>query len=90
MGSDGAAHHAALANEIEKARVDLVFAIGPQMKVLWDALPASRRGAYGATSAEIVSRVAETVAPGDVVLVKGSNGSKMNVIVEALKARGSA
>ncbi|HEX3673707.1 MAG TPA: UDP-N-acetylmuramoylalanyl-D-glutamyl-2,6-diaminopimelate--D-alanyl-D-alanine ligase [Rhizomicrobium sp.] len=90
MGSAGAAHHAALANEIEKARVDLVFAIGPQMKVLWDALPASRRGAYGATSAEIVSRVAETVAPGDVVLVKGSNGSKMNVIVEALKARGSA
>ncbi len=90
MGSDGAAHHAALANEIEKARVDLVFANGPQMKALWDVLPASRRGAYGATSAEIASRVAETVAPGDVVLVKGSNGSKMNVIVEALKARGGA
>ncbi len=90
MGSEGAAHHAALAQEIEAARVDLVFANGPQMKTMWDALPASRRGAYGAASSDIAAQVAQAVAPGDVVLVKGSNGSKMNVIVEALKARGGA
>ena len=32
---------------------DLVFAAGAQMKALWDALPASRRGAYAENSAEL-------------------------------------
>jgi UDP-N-acetylmuramoyl-tripeptide--D-alanyl-D-alanine ligase len=87
MGAEGAAHHAALAGPIEAAKVDLVFANGPQMKALWDALPSSRRGAWAETSSGIAGDVARTLAPGDVVLVKGSNGSRMNVIVEALKAR---
>jgi UDP-N-acetylmuramoyl-tripeptide--D-alanyl-D-alanine ligase len=90
MGPEGPAHHAALARDLEAARVDLVFANGPQMKALWDALPASRRGAHGAASSDIVARVAAEIAPGDTVLVKGSKGSKMNVIVDALKALGGA
>ncbi|MDE3117268.1 MAG: UDP-N-acetylmuramoylalanyl-D-glutamyl-2, 6-diaminopimelate--D-alanyl-D-alanine ligase, partial [Pseudomonadota bacterium] len=84
-----AAHHSALAEFIEAARVDLVFANGAQMKALWDRLPASRRGAYGATSAEIAPAVAAALAAGDVVLVKGSLGSKMAVVIEALKGRGA-
>jgi UDP-N-acetylmuramoyl-tripeptide--D-alanyl-D-alanine ligase len=87
LGPEGPARHAALARDLETARVDLVFANGSDMKALWDALPASRRGAYGALSSDIVARVVETVRPGDVVLVKGSNGSRMAVIVDALKAR---
>jgi len=90
MGPEGPAHHAALARDLEAARVDLLFANGTQMKSLWDALPASRRGAYGAASSDIVARVVAEIAPGDAVLVKGSKGSKMNVIVDALKALGGA
>jgi len=88
MGPEGLAHHAALARDLEAARVDLVFANGPQMKALWDTLPVSRHGAYGAASSDIVARVAAEILPGDAVLVKGSKGSKMNVIVDALKALG--
>jgi UDP-N-acetylmuramoyl-tripeptide--D-alanyl-D-alanine ligase len=87
MGDGGAAHHAALADDIEKAHVDLVFANGPQMRALWDKLPASRRGAHGAASADIAQKIIEALRPGDVVLVKGSLGSKMAVIIDALKAR---
>jgi UDP-N-acetylmuramoyl-tripeptide--D-alanyl-D-alanine ligase len=87
MGAEGAAHHAALAGYIEAAKVDLVFANGPQMKALWDVLPPSRKGGWAETSAGIAGDVARALQPGDVVLVKGSNGSRMNVIVEALKAR---
>jgi UDP-N-acetylmuramoyl-tripeptide--D-alanyl-D-alanine ligase len=90
MGSEGPARHAALARDLDIARVDLVFANGPQMKALWDALPASRRGAHGAASSDIVARVVAEIAPGDAVLVKGSNGSKMKVIIDALKALGGA
>jgi UDP-N-acetylmuramoyl-tripeptide--D-alanyl-D-alanine ligase len=89
MGSEGEALHAALAPDIETANVDLVFANGAQMAVLWAALPASRKGAYGATSRDIVEQVTREVRAGDVVLVKGSLGSKMAVFIDAFKARGA-
>ncbi|HEU0161215.1 MAG TPA: UDP-N-acetylmuramoyl-tripeptide--D-alanyl-D-alanine ligase [Rhizomicrobium sp.] len=89
MGEGGIAHHAGLAASIEAHRTDRVFASGAQMKHLWDALPASRRGGYAATSAELLPLVLAALQPGDTVLVKGSNGSKMALIVEALKARGA-
>jgi UDP-N-acetylmuramoyl-tripeptide--D-alanyl-D-alanine ligase len=85
MGEGGLAHHAGLAAPIEANKVDLVFAAGPQMKALWDKLPASRRGAYAENSAALAPQVAAALAPGDTVLVKGSNGSRMSLIIDALK-----
>jgi UDP-N-acetylmuramoyl-tripeptide--D-alanyl-D-alanine ligase len=90
MGPDGAAHHTALAADIDAAHVDRVYANGAQMKSLWDALPSSHRGAYGALSSDIAAQIAADVRDGDVVLVKGSLGSRMAVIIDALKARGVA
>jgi UDP-N-acetylmuramoyl-tripeptide--D-alanyl-D-alanine ligase len=87
MGEGGPAHHAGLAAPIEASKADLVFASGAQMKALWDALPASRRGAYAENSAALKDPLAAALRSGDTVLVKGSFGSKMSVIVDALKAR---
>jgi UDP-N-acetylmuramoyl-tripeptide--D-alanyl-D-alanine ligase len=90
MGPDGPAHHASLASPIEKAAVDMVFACGPQMRSLWELLPGERRGAYGEASLDIATAVRKSIRAGDVVLVKGSFGSKMSVIIDALKARAPA
>ena len=87
MGSHGPALHAALLRDIEDACVDSVFACGKQMAALWDALPAARHGAYGADSTEITSNLIESLHGGDVVLVKGSLGSRMAVVIDALMAR---
>jgi UDP-N-acetylmuramoyl-tripeptide--D-alanyl-D-alanine ligase len=87
MGEEGPAHHAGLAAPIENARVDLVFAAGQQMKALWDALPASRQGAYAENSTALAPLLLTALKPGDTVLVKGSFGSRMSAIIEALKAR---
>jgi UDP-N-acetylmuramoyl-tripeptide--D-alanyl-D-alanine ligase len=87
MGEGGAAHHAGLAAPIHANDVDMVFASGAQMKALWEALPRDRRGAYAETSAALLPQVLAALKAGDTVLVKGSNGSKMSVIVEALKAK---
>jgi len=57
------------------------------MKSLWDALPAARRGGYAENSTALASLLLQALKPGDTVLVKGSFGSRMSVIVEALKAR---
>jgi UDP-N-acetylmuramoyl-tripeptide--D-alanyl-D-alanine ligase len=87
LGVDSLAHHTALAGAIETARADLVFASGPQMRALWDALPISRRGGYAETAAELAPLVTAAVRAGDTVLVKGSNSSKMSLVVDALKMR---
>jgi UDP-N-acetylmuramoyl-tripeptide--D-alanyl-D-alanine ligase len=87
MGDSGTAHHTDLVKPVEDARTDLVFLCGPAMKALWDKLPASRRGAYAATSTELVAPLLAALQDGDTVLVKGSNGMKLSVIIDALKAR---
>lgn len=89
LGPDERALHAALAEPVEQAGIDLVFAAGPLMKSLWDALPSTRRGGYAETAAELESLVARAVEPGDVVMVKGSNGSRAHLVAAALAAVGA-
>jgi UDP-N-acetylmuramoyl-tripeptide--D-alanyl-D-alanine ligase len=56
------------------------------MKFLWDALPPTRRGGYAETAAALAPQVVQAVRAGDVVMVKGSNGSKASAVAEALAA----
>jgi UDP-N-acetylmuramoyl-tripeptide--D-alanyl-D-alanine ligase len=84
LGADAAERHAALAQDAKGADIDLVFCAGPLMRALWDALPPTRRGGYAPSVAEIAPQVVSAMAPGDVVLVKGSNGSQASVIAKAL------
>ena len=90
LGQDSPALHAALAPPVENAHADIVFACGRDMRALFDALPVSRRGAWGPTSSDIALEVVRSSRAGDVILVKGSLGSRMAVILEALKSAGRA
>jgi UDP-N-acetylmuramoyl-tripeptide--D-alanyl-D-alanine ligase len=84
LGPDAPALHAELAGAIEAANIDLVLAAGPLMRHLYDALPVAKRGKWAETSAGIEQAVLETVQAGDVVMIKGSNGSRMAPLVAAL------
>ncbi len=90
IGADTDAVHAALVQPIEAAHVDLVFCTGPAMHALWEAMPKNRRGAWDATAEALAPLVVEALASGDVVMVKGSKGSKASLVVEALLASGEA
>ncbi|WP_460448819.1 UDP-N-acetylmuramoylalanyl-D-glutamyl-2,6-diaminopimelate--D-alanyl-D-alanine ligase [Alsobacter sp. SYSU BS001988] len=87
LGPESPELHAGLASAVEENGVDLVFAAGPLMKHLWQSLPMEKRGAYAANSAELAPLVAGALRAGDVVTVKGSNGSRTGLVVAALKSR---
>ena len=82
--------HAALAGDLVAAEVDTVYLAGPLMRTLHDALPAGLRGGYAEAAADLEAMVAEGIERGDVIMVKGSNGSRMWGVVDALKARFTA
>ncbi len=87
LGPQGPALHRALARPVAANAVDLVFCCGPLMRNLWRALPASRRGFYAEDSAALEPEVLSAIRGGDVVMVKGSLGSRMGPIVKALQRR---
>ena len=85
LGPEGPSMHRDLADALEASGVDLVFAAGPLMKNLFDALPAKLRGGWAEASTGIEPALRASLAPGDVVMIKGSNGSRMGPIVSRLK-----
>lgn len=85
MGETSSRLHADLAQPVDAAGVDVVFACGPHMRALYDALPETRRGAYAENSNGLEAALLETVRAGDVVMVKGSLGSAMGPLIETLR-----
>jgi len=88
LGPDAPALHAGLAAPLQQAGIDLVLSCGPLMENLHKVLPAHLRGAHEESSDRLVPHLAAILRPGDVVSVKGSLGSKMKPIVEAILALG--
>jgi UDP-N-acetylmuramoyl-tripeptide--D-alanyl-D-alanine ligase len=86
LGESSDAFHAELAGPIARANVDVVFLAGVHMKSLWEALPPTRRGGYAEVTEKLTTQLAEAIRPGDVVMVKGSNGSRAGVLAGALAA----
>jgi len=86
LGEDAPRLHAALAAPIDAAEVDLVFCAGPLMAALWDALPTHRRGGYAPKAESLAQVLMKAVRPDDVVMIKGSNGSKASRLVAALQS----
>ena len=57
------------------------------MRGLWNSVPQAKRGVHAETSAGLCEALTAMLRAGDLVIIKGSNGSKMNVVVEALRQR---
>jgi UDP-N-acetylmuramoyl-tripeptide--D-alanyl-D-alanine ligase len=77
--------HRELAPDLSAAKVELVFLVGPHMQGLYDLLPAAIKGAHRATSDEMVQPLLAALKPGDTVLIKGSLGTRMAPLVEAVR-----
>ncbi|GAB0115881.1 UDP-N-acetylmuramoyl-tripeptide--D-alanyl-D-alanine ligase [Acidisoma sp. C75] len=86
LGAASAAEHLALAPDV-MAHADLLFACGAEMQRLYEAVPAVMRAGYAESSAALAPMVAAALRPGDAILVKGSLGSRMSLVINALPLR---
>ena len=82
--------HAAIARHPGLETVTVIHCVGPRMRALWQALPRGQRGDWAETAGDLAARARSIIDAGDIVLVKGSKGSKVSLVVDALRKLGQA
>ena len=90
LGEHAMEMHVGLLPALVNNQMDIVFAAGKFMESLYDALPETMRGAYKPTSRELAPVVVNALRARDLVLVKGSRGSRMDVVVQAIEENADA
>ena len=90
LGETEAAMHSGLAALPGMERLDLIHCVGPRMAHLWTALPEPQRGLRVDTADELAEQAHRLIDAGDVVLVKGSKGSRVSKVVTAIRKAGRA
>lgn len=86
LGEKSPELHAGLFEPMDAAKVDVLYAAGPLMANLWARVTDDRRGAHAETSEGLRDVLLKGLRPGDVVMIKGSLGSRMGPLVEAIRA----
>ncbi|MBB5519249.1 UDP-N-acetylmuramoylalanyl-D-glutamyl-2,6-diaminopimelate--D-alanyl-D-alanine ligase [Amphiplicatus metriothermophilus] len=86
LGPDAPKLHAQLADALAAAKVDRLYAAGALMRHLWEAAPAAMRGRWSEKADDVLAALRADLADGDVVMVKGSNASKISLVARALES----
>jgi UDP-N-acetylmuramoyl-tripeptide--D-alanyl-D-alanine ligase len=85
LGERSDALHEGLAAPIEEAGIDIIFCCGPHMGALFRKLPSNKQGAWAETSERLKDTVLGAIRPGDAIMIKGSLGSRMGLLIDAIK-----
>ena len=88
LGPTEGALHAAIAETPGLSAVAVIHCVGPRMQALYAALPRGQRGEWVETATDLLPRARHLIDAGDIVLVKGSKGSKVSLVVDALRKLG--
>ena len=88
LGPTETQDHAAIAELGFIRDIDVLHCSGSRMHALWECLPDHQRGEWVASADELVGRVHRLIDAGDVVLVKGSKGSYVSRVVDAIRNLG--
>lgn len=83
LGADSAKFHAELSSAVNDSGVDKLYTVGGEMKNLYNAVSDDIKGASYQQSEEV--NITDIIEDGDLVLLKGSNGMKLRLIVEELQ-----
>lgn len=86
LGDNSKARHAALAQYVATADIDVVFTLGIDMVALYENLPPGRIGAHTNNLEQLKNTLLRDLHGEDVVMLKGSNAMGLAKIVDALLA----
>ncbi|MDG1418518.1 MAG: UDP-N-acetylmuramoyl-tripeptide--D-alanyl-D-alanine ligase [Maricaulis sp.] len=84
LGSDATRLHADLATPLQDAGVDAVYCCGEMMRHLYNALPDRLQTGHAADAMAGLKLFKSELRSGDIVLLKGSNGSGLHKIATVL------
>jgi UDP-N-acetylmuramoyl-tripeptide--D-alanyl-D-alanine ligase len=87
LGAESDALHAGLAADVVAAGVDYALLVGSGMEPLAAALEGKAEVRHVADAATADAALASLIAPGDAVLIKGSNSVGLSALVASLKSR---
>ena len=85
LGGDEISQHAAFAQHDAIKDIDEIHASGALMQALWQALPEHKRGQWHQNASDLAAVAHSLLDAGDVILVKGSLGSKISLVVDAIR-----
>ena len=88
LGPTETALHLAVAYHPGLSAITTIHCVGPRMAALHQALPRAQRGQWVATAPELALAARALIDAGDVVLVKGSKGINVSLVVDALRKLG--
>ncbi len=88
LGRDAGDLHVALGDLPDLGSVDVIHCVGPLMQQLYNRLPEERRGLWTADARDLADRAHTLIDAGDIILVKGSKGIRVSIVVDAIRRLG--
>lgn len=85
LGKEGPGLHRGLKDDLVAAGIEIAYLTGPLMAELFALLPEKIRGGHTPDSVAMAAVAPKAIRPNDIVLVKGSLGTRMAPIVEAIR-----
>lgn len=82
LGSESVKFHMALLHTILKYQINKVYTVGDLMLELYKLLPHEIKGIHFTSSVQLKGHFYDIIQHNDTVLIKGSRGMKMNIILE--------
>lgn len=91
MGDVAEEYHRSVGEYASQKKADVVISIGPNAKFIAEGARSATRGGVGRiiwheTKEPLLDAISQIIKPGDVVLVKGSNGMKMTEVADAIRS----
>jgi UDP-N-acetylmuramoyl-tripeptide--D-alanyl-D-alanine ligase len=88
LGEEAQKMHVDLMQKVVENNIDLVFTAGELMNKMFDALPANLKGQKAEDSKALAGKVVASLQNGDIILVKGSRGMRMENVVNSILQEG--
>ncbi len=84
LGESSKKQHEYIGKELSRSKIDFVITVGNHSRYIIEGLNGSAKGHHAKDHEEACKLLLEMAKPGDVVLIKGSRGMKMENVIQYL------